>query len=361
LPAVSFVEVNLPHRDRSPDNGHKERHGLRRLDQETAAGTRAVNNMPPPTETVTKAAKAAGAAVGKAVKHGAQKVEKWLDAVPGLIAKHTPSKSPALFTLYLQMGPSNLGKTAGGKQKTGVFVPESVKGQTKLNLIIYLHGNKVREVHDEYTIEEIWGLAHEDKSSRLLFPLREELNDSKKPFILVAPTLGKYEQGISDLGNNVDVYLNQVMEGLHEHAADTFSTVPLVGDIIIAGHSGAGGQMLQVASGTNNYKENIKEIWGFDTMLDGTEEHWRNWALGHSKTTKVYVYYRDYAKTSLLLAKNTMDDESIWVMEALAEHDFVLQKHWRERVNAIGSPTEDDRKRRDATRDLATGGKKKKK
>jgi hypothetical protein len=316
--------------------------------------------MPPPTETVTKAAKAAGTAVGKAVKHGAQKVEKWLDVVPRLIAKHTPSKSPSLFTLYLQMGPSNLGNTAGAKQKTGVFVPESVKGQTKVNMIIYLHGNKVRVVHDEYTIEEIWGLAHEDKSTRLVFPLREELSDSKKPFILVAPTLGKYEEGIADLGNNVDVYLNQVMEGLHEHAADIFPAVPQVGDIIVAGHSGAGGSMLKVASNTNNYKDNVKEIWGFDTLLNGTEENWRNWALGHSKTAKVYVYYRAYGDNSLLLAKNTMKDESIFVIKALAEHDFVLQKHWRERLNAIGSPTEDDRKRRNETRDWATAGKKKK-
>lgn len=287
-------------------------------------------------------------------KAAAKRIQDGAKDVPPLIGRET---TPALLTLYLQVGVNwdaiwyDKDKTAharGMTPKMGVFVPEAVKGASKINVIIYLHGNKLRVVHADYSIQEIWAVKDE---GALVFPLREQLNESKKPYILVAPTLGAVDQGIDKIGANIDRYLEQIMTGLWVWGGDAFSAKPAVGDLILSGHSGAGGHLLDLASGTSAYKDQVKEIWGFDVLIRGAEDAWRNWAVGHSSTTKVFVYYRAYKDASLLLAKETKGVESVYVLKALAEHDNVLQRHWRERVDAIGTPTENDLKEQAASRE----------
>src|SRR5258708_1282822 len=97
------------------------------------------------------------AKAGKALKDDAKAVGKYVkDAVkriPDLIRKDEPNKSPSKFTLYLKIGDGSFSQA-----KTGVFVPKSIVSAAKVNLILYLHGNKVRVVHKDYSIEEIWGV-----------------------------------------------------------------------------------------------------------------------------------------------------------------------------------------------------------
>ena len=288
---------------------------------------------------------------GNAVVDGVRHLEERLGA-PHLLRRDDAGRSPAQFTLYLRIGRGGFSQS-----KTGVYVPEKLSPRGKVNLILYLHGNKLRVVNAKDTIEEIWGKDAGEKTGKLVFPLREDLNESGKQFILIAPTLGAQDQGIGEIGTNLDFYLEQVMLALVAYGG--FPDLP-VGDIIIAGHSGAGGRMLALASGTNSYKNNIKEIWGFDTLLKGTEGDWRSWAVGHSSQTKVYVYYWAYGDASLLLAKDTAGVDSVYVMKADSKaiakadsgepHDFILKRHWRERLDNIGSPSQSDIKGREESR-----------
>jgi hypothetical protein len=184
------------------------------------------------------------------------------------------------------------------------------------------------------------------------------LNDSGKPFILIAPSLGIHDEGIHEIGDNLDFYLEQVMAALHAYGG--FATQPQIGDIIIAGHSGAGGRMMALASSTNSYKDNIKEIWGFDTLLRGTEGNWLNWSVGHCRNTRVYVYYWAYEDASLKLANDTSRLDSVFVMKADSKaiakadegepHDFILKRHWRDRLDNIGTPSQGDIKGREESR-----------
>lgn len=283
---------------------------------------------------------------------GARKLEERLGA-PHLIRRDDPGVSPDAYTLYLSI---KRGKFS--QSKTGVYVPPKLPSQGKVNVILYLHGNKLRVVHSTDTIEEYWGKDRGEKTRSLVFPLREDLRDGGQPYILIGPTLGAQDQGIGEIGNNLDFYLEQVMLGLLAYGG--FNQLPQVGDIIIAGHSGAGGQMIQLAGGTSRYKANIKEIWGFDTMLSGTEPTWRNWAIANSGQARVYVYYWAYEAESLKLAANTSGVNSVYVIKGDskaiataddgAAHDFLLKRHFRERLNNIGTASQDDLKGQAASR-----------
>lgn len=319
-------------------------------------------------EYMEKAEKALGRAVGTVTKKvGALEdaVEKRIDktansvvdkvrhleeklGAPHLIRRDDPGASPDDYTLYLKI---QRGKFQ--QSKTGVYVPPKMPKQGKINVIIYLHGNKVRVVNADDTIEQYWGSDRGAKTKSLVFPLREDLRDSGKPYILIGPTLGRWDEGIADIGKNLDFYLDQIMLALMVYGG--FTEVPTVGDLIIAGHSGAGGAMLTLAGGTN-----VTEVWGIDTLLDGTEPSWRQWGIAKSGQARMYVYYWAYGPESLKLAANTSRVNSVYVMQgdskavATADggeaHDFLLKRHFRERLNNIGSPSQDDIKGQAASR-----------
>jgi hypothetical protein len=293
--------------------------------------------------------------LGKAVTgvtDRARELEERLGA-PHLIRRDDPGQSPAEFTLYLTI---KRGKFL--QSKTGVYVPPKIPLRGKVNVILYLHGNKLRVVHSTDTIEEYWGKDRGKTTKSLVFPLREDLRDSGQPYILIGPTLGAQDQGIGEIGNNLDFYLEQVMLALLAYGG--FQELPQVGDLIIAGHSGAGGQMIQLAGGSKSYATNIKEIWGFDTLLSGTEPTWRSWGVAKSGQAKMYVYYWAYESESLKLAANTSTVNGIYVIKGDstaiatadngAAHDFLLKRHFRERLNNIGTASQDDLKGQAASR-----------
>jgi hypothetical protein len=231
-------------------------------------------------------------------------------------------------------------------QITGVYVPPSVKPAETLNVILFMHGDKVRLWGPTGTIRDYWNLP--------AMPLRQGLKSSAKPFILVAPTLGKKAGSeFGNLGANIDDHLDHVLDQLQKLGPPEFalSKRPDLGQLIIAGHSGAGGPISSILSSISKYKSNIKEIWGFDIMYGDTASHLE------TLTVPVYAYFNDTAAKSRALAAKKKPN--IFVMEPVdfytaknkpsdyIHHDFMMQRFWLDRCQRIGSNgTDPEDKRR---------------
>jgi hypothetical protein len=98
---------------------------------------------------------------------------------PGMVHLASETKLPGL-TLYVDIALQiRLGKA---KSMTGIFVPDGFCPVPKVDLIVFLHGNKVRAHKPEFSVDEYWKLSQ--------FLLREEVNKSQRNVILVVPTLG---------------------------------------------------------------------------------------------------------------------------------------------------------------------------
>ena len=100
---------------------------------------------------------------------------------------------------------------------TGIYIPPSFirRPNAKANVIVYLHGHKFGYPKATATIREYW-----DNNNFPLFAFREELMESRKNAILVAPTLGPKSQAgrlveVNE-GGGLDWYLRQVPESSAE-------------------------------------------------------------------------------------------------------------------------------------------------
>lgn len=230
-------------------------------------------------------------------------------------------------------------------QITGVYVPPSVKPGATVNVILFLHGDKVRVWDQHGTIRDYWNLPK--------VPLRQGLKTSGKPFILVAPTLGKKaSKEFGNLGANIDDHLDHVLAKLHQLGAPEFplSQPPDIGQLIIAGHSGAFGPIKSILASMKKYKSKIKEIWGFDMMYGDTASHLA------TVTVPVYTYFNDTATNSRALA--AMRKPNIFVMESvdfytakgkpsgIIHHDLLMQRFWLDRCQRIGTDGKDPEDKR---------------
>ncbi|HTS26985.1 MAG TPA: hypothetical protein VMH81_14010 [Bryobacteraceae bacterium] len=235
-------------------------------------------------------------------------------------------------------------------QITGVYIPPSVKPDDSLNVILYMHGDKVRIWDKTGTVRDYWNLPQ--------LPLRQGLKASGKPFILVAPTLGKKAgREFGNLGTNIDEHLDHIMAALRVFGAPEFplSKQPGVGQLIIAGHSGAYGPISSILKSIRKYKDNITEIWAFDTMYIDMS------SLLRSFPVPVYAYFvqgSDTEDNSLSLAgakrPKTFVMENVdfdlvkgKVKRRPIKHDLLMQRFWLDRCNRIGTDGSDpdDKKR----------------
>jgi hypothetical protein len=231
-------------------------------------------------------------------------------------------------------------------QITALYVPPSVKPGDTVNVILFMHGDKVRIWDQHGTIRDYLNLPK--------MPLRQGLKTSGKPFILVAPTLGrKAGREFGNLGTNIDDHLDHVLTMLHKLGPPEFALAkpPDIDQLIIAGHSGAFGPITSILSNIKKYKGKIKEIWAFDIMYGNTASHFE------SVTVPVYAYFNDTAAHSRALAAKRKPN--IFVMEAvdfytpkgkpgsIVHHDLLMQRFWLDRCQRIGTNGKDpDDKRR---------------
>lgn len=192
-------------------------------------------------------------------------------------------------------------RQAPGMRPTAVYLPpKHATAATKFDVIIWLHGFYVRD--HEY-------LFRNDPAR-----LREQVRDSGKDVVLVAPFLG-YEYAVGDtFAGNYSVkdlasakwgerYLDEILGALAKFVAPVASTgngtrsIPQlqVGKLIIACHSGGGSGMRNLVGSLGKYQPNLSACWGFDCLYGAKAQpddatFWYQWLSGQSTCALEIVY-----------------------------------------------------------------------
>ena len=235
---------------------------------------------------------------------------------------------PPAVTFYVNIP---LGKEKPARPMTGIFVPEGYQVQPQIDLIVYLQG--YRYLYPSMSIDGYWSIHQKP-----FWPLRLGVNLSLKNVILVAPTLGPRSEGGSLIEpGGFDAYLDQVCLALMEHGPyRTARQQPMIGNIILACHSGGGYPMRQVVLTSQRYSSNIRECWGFDCLYDDDDlvATWADWAWFHPDS-KLYIYYlSDTEDNSKQLQRQQLPNVFVERSPArgLKAHYWVPANHWRYRI-----------------------------
>jgi Thioredoxin len=204
------------------------------------------------------------------------------DPPPAPVEVRGRETTPPSLSLYVDIPLQILlGKA---KSMTGIFVPENYCPQSQVDLLVFLHGNKVRDHKPHFSIDSFWSFP--------TFRLREEVNKSQKNVILVAPTLGQFnEPGSLVCSGGFDRFLDHVLVSLKQFGPYVGKNKPTIGNIILACHSGSGWVMRSIAMGTDIAATKIQECWAFEPSASiGSANTWKTWVQSRT-TSKLYVYY----------------------------------------------------------------------
>jgi LAS superfamily LD-carboxypeptidase LdcB len=170
------------------------------------------------------------------------------------------------------------------KPRTGIFVPDGYRAGGPVDLVIYLHGHTVGYPGMKTSIDEYWADPNHH------FPLREQVNDSGKNVVLAAPTLGpRSEAGTLDDAGGLDSFVSEVLGALGDQSPAFGNRQPQIGNIVLAGHSGAGKPMLRIAQSATPMAAKIRECWLFDALYGGAPD-WERWIRAHPRAM-FYTYH----------------------------------------------------------------------
>jgi hypothetical protein len=130
-----------------------------------------------------------------------------------------------------------------------------------------------------------------------------------------------------------DTFVDAVLSGLAAYAR--FKKFrPMLGNIVLACHSGGGLPMRLIANSNSRFASSICELWGFDCTYNRGDDHeYSNWARGASQR-RVYVYYLPNTRTAALsLSLERLKVPNVSVIPSPAGgHNAVPLYHWSERV-----------------------------
>jgi hypothetical protein len=220
--------------------------------------------------------------------------EMLLAETPGVAA---PAPAPPIVrsetqppqqTLYARIP---LGGESPAPPLTGIFIPDGYKLRGPVDLVLYLQGHRTQPDAAWFralTIDQYWNSARFPR-----WALREATNASGKNVVLVAPTMGVRSQAtLFGRRGGLDTYLDQVMAVLAGYGPfRAQGTRPVVGNIILACHSGGGARMYQLVTLGNRLASRVRECWAFDSMYgQGIEDAWYAWAKRHPGA-RLYVHY----------------------------------------------------------------------
>jgi len=247
--------------------------------------------------------------------------------------KEARGAEPLALTLYVNI-PLQI-PLAGAKSMTGIFIPENYCPLPQIDLIVFLHGFKLRTHDPSYSIDTYWSLP--------LFRLREEVNQSGKNVILVAPTLGPSNQpGSLTCPGGFDRFLERVIEALKLRGPYASSkTSPSIRNIILACHSGSGEVMRAIAMGSDASVAKIQECWAFETSSMGSAATWKTWPKPPLKT-KLFIHPRsgnpgqalceNLTKTRMPASGQVTCTPNIFAEKTTIEHDAVPMTLFKDRI-----------------------------
>jgi hypothetical protein len=184
---------------------------------------------------------------------------------------------------------------------TGVYLPPSANiGRGHVNVLLWLHG---------WYVPNIGQLFSGDRAQ-----VRQQVLASSKSVVLVAPHLGDGHAGGSSYrvdglkGNWGELFLDQVLgalaPGQDPRLRPSRGAAPgqglLLGNLVIACHSGGGEGMRYLVDSLGHYKRNLAACWGFDCLYgahakrDGKiyddANFWYDWTAG-SDGRPLYISY----------------------------------------------------------------------
>jgi len=214
----------------------------------------------------------------------------------------------------------------GAKPVSGIFVPENYKTSSSADIILWLMGHHDNSAYPPTLwIAQYWvNYQH--------FHFREFVNAGNKNVILVAPSLGPdSESGKLTSSTGLSWYLDQVLAALEAYGP--FQTVPQLGNLIIACHSGGGYPMRRIATAypQQPYLSNIKQLWGFDCLYNnGDEKAWLTWAQQNGTRTLLIRYgsggTADKSRNLKTMAVNQSNIDVDGVVTT--PHNYVPKTYW---------------------------------
>ena len=215
----------------------------------------------------------------------------------------------------------DLGAQAEARPMTGIFIPNGYHDPSQVDIILWLMGH-----HKGGNFPTT--LAIDDYLRNYsFFRFREFVNLGHKNVILVAPSLGPSSQAgkLAEAGG-LSWYLDQILAARQ----GTGTSVPMMGDLIIACHSGGGAATRAIATTSQKYSEKIKQIWGFDCLYgDGDEAAWLKWATDNGG--KVLIRYGSGGtdQKSLNLKRLAANTSNIDVDgDTATDHNNVPKTYW---------------------------------
>jgi hypothetical protein len=178
---------------------------------------------------------------------------------------------------------------------TGVyFPPKHLPTNKKLDVVVWLHG---------FYVKDYKFLFRGDPAK-----IREQVRDSSKDVVLIAPFLG-YEYSVGDgVAGNYSVddlatpkwgerYLDQILAAISQfQTPDVKPPPPLqLGKLVVACHSGGGNGMRNLVGSLGKYQSNLTACWGFDCLYGARSSpddatFWYNW-LSRTNASRLDVIY----------------------------------------------------------------------
>jgi hypothetical protein len=177
---------------------------------------------------------------------------------------------------------------------TAVFIPPGMDVKDPVNVVLYLHGFKVKSHKHLFNIDPT--------------QTREQVLKSGKKVVLIAPFVGyeywvtidpkikaadktKKDHWAGDYPENRKAlakdgwgerYLDEVLAAIAAVLSPDKPMTLGVGNLVIAAHSGGGESMFAVIGSLGKYRTNLKECWGLDCLYSDHTESWINETNGKS-------------------------------------------------------------------------------
>lgn len=186
-------------------------------------------------------------------------------------------------------------RLAPGMKPTAVYLPPTHHAEaTKLDVVIWLHGFYVKD--------------HEFLFLHDPAKLREQVRDSGKDVVLIAPFLGyEHAEGgkfvgnysVKDLAEETwgERYLNEILGALAKFLGAGATSMPQlqIGKLIIACHSGGGNAMRNLVGSLGKHQSQLKACWGFDCLYGANAKpddatFWYQWLSGQDDRALEIVY-----------------------------------------------------------------------
>ncbi len=190
-----------------------------------------------------------------------------------------------------------------GGSTTAVYVPAAARGTDPVTLLVWIHGDLVCGNEGANAISYV---------SSKTFPLVKQIADSKRPFVLVVPSM-KWTWGSNKVrhalgsAKGMNEFLDEVRVQL---TTAGWPSAPSFGRLILAGHSRAHVVLNALAAqGVSDPTESSKralgtltDIWLIDTTYGKTNKTfhcntWIKWAKAKSGI-KLRIFYRKDSDTA---------------------------------------------------------------